>query len=273
MELGLYENQRNMIPKYLYHYTSVETLKKIFENKTIKFSRLDLMNDPMEGIITINESQELLDVRKCVYCSCWSEEAEESISMWGVYNRFKGVRIKARSDLFASFQGVMECECGFVPYGIIAPIDSGLRATTDKRPIVISKVYGPTRVIYQPLNKIQGCIAKEGHFWGDISKAQFEINIADIGNHKNSFWEYEKEWRYKISAISTVGIRSLEAIQRGVNDYLTEALYVQFCRDIEEIVMGPETSDDEYHSLIKYLNDKKMNICVRKSDIALRDMH
>lgn len=38
-----------MILKYLYHYTSTDTLKKIISGKTIKFSRLDTMNDPLEG--------------------------------------------------------------------------------------------------------------------------------------------------------------------------------------------------------------------------------
>ncbi|WP_026523782.1 hypothetical protein [Butyrivibrio sp. MB2005] len=262
-----------MIPKYLYHYTSIDTLKKILENKTIKFSRLDTMNDPLEGIITINESQELLNARKCMYCSCWSEESEESISMWGVYNRFRGVRIKARSDLFADFQGVMECECGFVPYGAIDPVDSGVRATIDKRPIMINKVYGPIKVTYQPLSELQGCIAKEGDFWEGINEPSFKIKIADIGNHKNSFWEYEKEWRYKLSAFSAIGARDIETLKSGSNDYLMKEMYVHIKRNIEEIVMGPETTDDEFHELVKYLNDKELNICIRKSDIALRNMY
>lgn len=38
-----------MIPKYLYHYTNVDSLLKILQSQTIRFTRLDLLNDPYEG--------------------------------------------------------------------------------------------------------------------------------------------------------------------------------------------------------------------------------
>ena len=63
-----------MIPKYVYHYTSIDSLKKIIESKKIRFKRLDLLNDPYEGLHEFenldNYSGEL---RKVIYCSWWTD--------------------------------------------------------------------------------------------------------------------------------------------------------------------------------------------------------
>jgi len=40
-----------MIPKYLYHYSSIEKLGNIIEHGTIRFTRLDVLNDPLEGLL------------------------------------------------------------------------------------------------------------------------------------------------------------------------------------------------------------------------------
>ncbi len=85
-----------MIPAFLYHYTSVETLLLILKNKTIRFSRLDCLNDPLEGTHLkfkyLNEN---------IYASSWTSEANESLPMWKIYSNLKGVRIKMPIDLFS----------------------------------------------------------------------------------------------------------------------------------------------------------------------------
>ncbi len=261
-----------MIPKYLYHYTSLDTVKIILENKTIKFNRLDLMNDPLEGIITIDESKKLLDTRRIVYCSCWSEESEESMSMWGIYNRFKGVRIKARSDLFAKFNSYIECENGFIPVANIKPVDSGKRATVDGRKITINNVYGPVKITYEDDEHLKGCIAKSADFWA-TNEPQVEIKVADLGNHKNRYWAYEKEWRYKLSAISRVGAKTTELQKNNNADFDMREVYLPYVREFEEIVLGPETEDKELFDFKLFLLEKGLSIPVRKSNIRMRDMH
>ena len=46
-------------PEYLYHYTSIETLDFIVKYRTIRFSRLDQVDDHSEGL-----SFELLSLEK-----------------------------------------------------------------------------------------------------------------------------------------------------------------------------------------------------------------
>lgn len=73
----------------LAHYTSIGTLKLILENQTIRFSRLDLLDDYHE--ISLYASQ---DVARQVFVSCWSDAEDEIIPQWSMYGNDKcGVRI------------------------------------------------------------------------------------------------------------------------------------------------------------------------------------
>ena len=46
------------IPKYLYHYTKLETAKKIVQNKTIRFRSLADMDDALEPVAKAFLTQE-----------------------------------------------------------------------------------------------------------------------------------------------------------------------------------------------------------------------
>lgn len=74
-----------MIDK-VFHYTSISTLKKILENKTIRFSRFDQMDDKTEteGLPE--------DMKLNFFLSCWSSEQRESIPQWCLYGN--GIRIE-----------------------------------------------------------------------------------------------------------------------------------------------------------------------------------
>ena len=84
-----------MIPAFLYHYTSVETLKLILQNEKIRFKRIDLLNDPLEGNL-----QNFKNFRKFVFSSSWTAEKRDAIPMWKMYSDLKGVRIRMPIDLF-----------------------------------------------------------------------------------------------------------------------------------------------------------------------------
>lgn len=75
----------------LYHYTSIEKLALILQNKTLRFNRIDKVNDP--------QASEYYQVKlpgKRFYVSCWTKNAEESIPMWQLYaGAAEGVRIEA----------------------------------------------------------------------------------------------------------------------------------------------------------------------------------
>jgi hypothetical protein len=77
------------IPETLYHYTSIETLALILKNRNIKFSRLDYVNDPQEGV-----ANDYGNFSQYIFVSCWTDLNEESIAFWNIYTpNAKGIRI------------------------------------------------------------------------------------------------------------------------------------------------------------------------------------
>lgn len=84
----------------IHQYTSTDSLALILKNKTIKFSRLDGMDDIEE------EALSSLGIRLggFVFASCWTYGEKESIPLWKMYTPFsQGVRITMDSDMFESF--------------------------------------------------------------------------------------------------------------------------------------------------------------------------
>ena len=83
------------IPQYLYHYTSVEKLALILQNRTIRFNSLDRMDDLQE-----KETKDIKNIGQFIYVSAWTSEEKESIPMWNMYSSLDaGVRIRLKTNL------------------------------------------------------------------------------------------------------------------------------------------------------------------------------
>ena len=81
----------------LFHYTNIDSLALILRNKTIRFSRLDRVDDPDE--YSFKED----GVTPAQYCfvSCWTKNSKENLPQWYMYgNSTHGVRIELDSDMF-----------------------------------------------------------------------------------------------------------------------------------------------------------------------------
>lgn len=84
----------------IYHYTNIESLALILKNRTIRFSRLDKVDDLEEG------NAESLGVKFCkyVFVSCWTETDEESIPLWKMYGGDNGgIRISLEQEMFKEY--------------------------------------------------------------------------------------------------------------------------------------------------------------------------
>lgn len=76
-------------PDMLYHYTSIESLALILENRTLRFMPLSTMDDPEE-----NMTSDCADIGRHFYASSWTDLCTESIPMWTMYTKIDaGVRI------------------------------------------------------------------------------------------------------------------------------------------------------------------------------------
>ena len=88
----------------LFHYTTIQTLALILENKTIRFTRLDQLDDFYEVGIYKSENT------KSIFVSCWSERKDgaESIPQWSLYGGNKKGVIIGLNQSFIDFPSTTE---------------------------------------------------------------------------------------------------------------------------------------------------------------------
>lgn len=80
----------------IHHYTTIDTLALILKNKTIRFNRLDKVDD-LEENITANG----VKIGQYSFVSCWTEDESESIPLWKLYTGSGiGVRISLEHEMF-----------------------------------------------------------------------------------------------------------------------------------------------------------------------------
>ncbi|MDN4619309.1 DUF2971 domain-containing protein [Paenibacillus sp. PsM32] len=73
----------------IYHYTSIETLKLILENNTLRLNNLNNADDLEDSNINYFKN-----LRKCIFISSWTKEKRENIVLWSMYTKaMRGVRI------------------------------------------------------------------------------------------------------------------------------------------------------------------------------------
>lgn len=79
----------------IHHYTSISNLALILSTKSIRFNRLDLVDD-------IAETKDLpfSNLSTHYFVSCWTKAAKENIALWKMYTNFLGVKISFHQTPF-----------------------------------------------------------------------------------------------------------------------------------------------------------------------------
>lgn len=250
-ELGIKE-----LPKFLYHYTTFGSLEKILTNKTIQFSRLDIVNDPDEA-----SNDSIKQSKKLLYASCWTE-TENSIPMWNMYaNNFEGVVIKAPINFFEGRNKPVIWEKGGATTLIKSFINIGMHTT--------KRINGPNKICY---NDDYSAKLLNNH-----GNGIFEISSYDIGLFKKNIWNYENEWRFLISNIpSTIGDSvHIDEHINFMNEYIAEdieRLYIKIDDDAFnefEIITGKKISSENRKQLEQILLDNNLDIPIFESSIRI----
>ena len=78
----------------IHHYTSIETLALILKYKTIRFNRLDRVDDMEESMYGSGPTK--IKLGQYVFVSCWTKDDLENISLWKMYKRQLASRSAAR---------------------------------------------------------------------------------------------------------------------------------------------------------------------------------
>lgn len=177
----------NIVPKYLYHYTDINTLALILKHKNIRFNRLDRLDDLNEGL-----TKDLGEMGKYVFVSCWTESSEESIPFWNMYTKdMCGVRIKLKSNPFRLYK-IPKLNSNGITVDIDIDICFKLEWLVNNDYLVIPK--------WDMLEKVK-YTDKEAELFPNLIKFDGEytsISFGTIGQYKRIEWSFQREWRYLV---------------------------------------------------------------------------
>jgi hypothetical protein len=230
------------LPDALFHYTSIETLALILANRTLRFSRLDSVNDTEEAI-----ASDLPGASTLVFASCWTAQERESLAMWRMYTpNFQGVRISLPNNPFAGRHSPIIVERG----GAIQRFDGKVEINrkNDGVGIVSYYVTGPNKIHYSDDECFRNapCLLIEG--------GHRSVQLHDLGMVKSKHWEFEEEWRYKILAtMSEARVAEGDATSNPALDLVRfpvceKAVFVPLdadCLQRMDVVLGPCISDGQ----------------------------
>ena len=187
----------------IYHYTTIEALAMIMSSRSIKFNRLDKVDD-------MEERAEPSNVRlwQYVFVSCWTEAAEESIPLWRMYSgNAHGVRIGMDIDMFEdnliggnNVPPEIPSEGFFI--GKIPPEDI-FRSDYFVLPLTLmSAEEKGDSLFYCHVDYVDDVTEKTKDAYQftmtDANHADSTILFSEIGKYKNKRWSFQEESRFRL---------------------------------------------------------------------------
>lgn len=185
------------IPRYLYHYTSVESLALILRNRTFRLNPLDRMDDLQE-----KETKDLKGLGSFCYVSSWTDDPSEQIPMWKMYTDPKaGVRIRLKTLPFKTYPLTQEHIDKYLNHISRTAIPSDIYVDFDQL----------VRKSYFAMNWAKSLLLKKVEYTDESSKLypqllqtidnDYVISLNELGKYKNTHWEFQSEWRYSMVII------------------------------------------------------------------------
>lgn len=267
--------------EYLYHYTSVETLEKILENRSFRFSSLSTVDDMYEGT-----TKDFGNFGRFVYVSCWTDNPNETSSLWSEYTGKKGVRIKLPKKIFPTVMEVPN-----VPYQMQEDIEKfsnapkfpytkGIKQLEREKGVVVM----PREIELFPITYTEDpLLISLSVFSGE--DGHIKLDQQFVGRFKSkSVWGHQSEWRYKMFAMPF----SVEEFQQysSDNSLYDRIMKLQHTDDIPfnfadlpvdeekfkdmEIVTSSLLDDQELRRVDELIQKYCPTAEIRKSSILLR---
>lgn len=230
----------------IYHYTTIETLALILKNKTIRFNRLDKVDDMEEAMYGSGG----LNIFLGQYCfvSCWTKDDKENLSLWKMYTNYKGVRIGLDEDIFVKYRVNDTFYSYFKEW---SHIEGDCVFMLPNNEAKLQEIH------YVPDNKslINNLIKKEGD--------GISINTKDMGCIKRDSWAFQNEYRFRLIAqplnpklmdinemsnLCNSLMHLMDVITKSLaQNYKVHTEYVDLPMKLEalnniEIMLGPTTS-------------------------------
>ena len=222
---------------YLYHYTSIESLALILKNRTIRLNPLSTMDDRQE-----QQTFDMKGLGNYIFVSSWTDETKENIPMWNMYTSLSaGVRIGMKKNPF-KFIGTKGTD--FVT--VLKTDPRNIQGLENSAATFLNIADMIKRNILSP-QCWNGNILMKVKYTDDPSELVPQIittteegtnfSFGSLGCAKNTFWSFQKEWRY---------IMQIYPYNWSVS---TEEGYKQFLQSIIQIMKGTDVPSIGYYDL------------------------
>lgn len=187
----------------IYHYTTIDSLAMIMSTCSIKFNRLDKVDD-------MEERAESKNVRlwQYIFVSCWTENAEESIPLWRMYSgNTHGVRIGMDVDMFEdNVIGGSNVPAEIPHKGFfVGKIPAQDLFRSDYFVVPISVRQNPDcgdTLFYCHVNYVDDVNEKVRDAYRltmtDTTHASSLVSYGEIGKYKNKRWAFQEESRFRL---------------------------------------------------------------------------
>ena len=191
----------------IYHYTKIETLELILKYKTIRFNRLDQVDDEDEYIHGSGPKDTKLG--PYTFVSCWTKDRKENTDLWERYTQNKGVRIGLPEEMFDTYEfgdGLKSFFKNPMHYGydyLVSPFNNP------------AKLYD-IEYLDEQEDKIKELLIPAGET-GAI------IETEKVGIYKKREWREQKESRFKIN-VAPFDATRLKLDFSGISDAAIDTL-------------------------------------------------
>lgn len=188
----------------IYHYTTIDSLAMIMSSRSIKFNRLDKVDD-------LEERTEPSQVKlwQYLFVSCWTENPEESIPLWRMYSgNAHGVRIGMDADMFEdNVVGDNNVPAGIPLEGFMVgkiPAQDYFRNDFFVLPAATTMHISKDRdsLFYCHVDYVDDVNEKTKDAYQltmtDAIHASSHISFGEIGKYKNKRWAFQEETRFRL---------------------------------------------------------------------------
>jgi hypothetical protein len=268
-----------MAIEIIHHYTDIETLALILKNRTIRFNRLDHVDDITEG-----EAFSTLRLEKFLFISCWTYNHEESLPQWNMYtNDMAGVRISLPIRMF-DYQSIK----------IPSKYKDAVQRGTIISPIPFEKIHADNYFI-PPMFLDENYFARKVSYVSDFVKrkndaikiqtgpnGKFDIDMKDpigIAALKSPAWKFQKEYRFVLLIFPSIPYSEVPKFFEKQANFIANNLYQgkgselnyfdvsisQSVLDEIEITTGPLCQEGGYLIVKALLEKYTSSTSIRKS--------
>ena len=274
----------------IHHYTNIEVLSLILKNRTLRFNRLDRVDDPEESNFISNG----VNLGPYTFVSCWTEAKEESIPMWKMYTKENwGVRLSVvKGGLFKTYtekdgfrhNGLVATNLG-APIQFLFPAEVRYSQTKYTPPFLTTDYDGCG--FYRKIEYVDDVQQYAGDSVDIVrhpnGKGSICIRFDKVGSYKNKRWYFQEESRFVLYFMpgNSLATFNTAAFDMEQNKMITSIIqnkdlgfsYYDMClsdQAMENLVitMSP-LSDSAQWAIVEALRDKYApKAVIRRSNLV-----